>query len=311
MPQPKTFKNSAAANSLRIMIRFSQALTSLSWVVFFLTNFHGPGLVKECVGMFRSKQLEVRTSLVLALGFGVLVLMQVVTALAQGGPPMITDDTGTVPKGHFEINTAFTMEFTNDGHLWGTPLIDFNYGTSKNTQLKVEIPYLIQKNFGQPQFHALGNTNIGVRWRFKDMNEDKRTWAISVYPQFEFNTPGSRARALGIEDRGPMFLLPFQFEKKLNKDWSFNGDVGWRFKRGEDEAIYGGVFGREYKKADLLFEMHATSPAGHWGDTEAVFNIGTRIPMTKNATFIGSAGRSFLGSRDPQFIGYVGIQWTF
>src|SRR2546421_8231506 len=88
---------------------------------------------------------------------------------AQGGPPMITDDTGTVPKGHFEINTAFTMEFTKDGHLWGTPLIDFNYGTSKTTQLKIEIPYLVQKNFGSPRAHAVGNTSIGVRWRFKDM----------------------------------------------------------------------------------------------------------------------------------------------
>jgi hypothetical protein len=33
--------------------------------------------------------------------------------------------------------------------------------------------------------------------------------------------------------------------------------------------------------------------------------------MTKHATFLGSAGRSFLGRRDPQFIGYVGVQWTF
>src|SRR4051812_48275961 len=101
---------------------------------------------------------------------------------AQGGPPMITDDTGTVPKGHFEINTAFTMEFTKDGHVWGTPLIDFNYGTSKHTQIKIEIPYIVEKNFGASRIRALGNTNIGVRWRFKDMDEDKRTWAVSMYP---------------------------------------------------------------------------------------------------------------------------------
>src|SRR5947209_3107695 len=124
--------------------------------------------------------------------------------IAQGGPPMITDDTETVEKGHYEINTAITMEFTKDGHLWGTPDIDWNRGMTKHTQLRIEIPYYVQKNFGQPDaVHAWGSTSIAVRWRFKDMDEDKKTWAISMYPAFIFNTPGSHARALGIEDRGP------------------------------------------------------------------------------------------------------------
>src|SRR6188508_2697971 len=71
---------------------------------------------------------------------GAVVLLLCEIAAGQGGPPMITDDTGTVEKGHFEINTAFTMEVGRDGRLWGTPLIDFNYGTTRNTQLKIEIP---------------------------------------------------------------------------------------------------------------------------------------------------------------------------
>jgi len=230
---------------------------------------------------------------------------------AQGGPPVITDDTETVEKGHYEINTAITMEFTKDGHLWGTPDIDWNRGMTKHTQLRIEIPYYVQKNFGQTDsLRAWGNTSIAVRWRFKDADEKKNTWAISMYPAIGFNT-GSHARNLGIEDRGMTFLMPFQFQKKLGRNWSFNSDAGWLFKHGEDEFSYGGVVGREYKKFELLYELHATSPSHHWGDTQAVFDLGTRIPMTKHATFIGSAGRSFLGNRDPQFIGYVGIQWTF
>ena len=35
---------------------------------------------------------------------------------------MITDDTETVPRGHWEINTAFTIERTADGRLFGAPL---------------------------------------------------------------------------------------------------------------------------------------------------------------------------------------------
>jgi hypothetical protein len=227
----------------------------------------------------------------------------------QGGPPMITDDTGTVEKGHFEINTAFTMEFGADGRLWGTPLVDFNYGTSKNTQIKVEIPYLILHNNGQPGVHALGNTNIGVRWRFRDGDEKGRL-ALSMYPQIEFNTPGSPARRLGIVDRGPEFLLPLQWEMHWGKT-GVNGDVGYRFKRGEDEAIYGVLVGRELKQFDLLAEIHGTGGTRHLKDSEVVFNFGTRIPITKHATWIMSAGRSIRPRHDPTFVGYAGVQWTF
>src|SRR4051812_6477651 len=57
-------------------------------------------------------------------GLQALILAFAVTGRAQGGPPMITDDTGTVPKGHFEINTAFTLEVGEHGRVWGAPLID-------------------------------------------------------------------------------------------------------------------------------------------------------------------------------------------
>jgi hypothetical protein len=214
-----------------------------------------------------------------------------ISARAQGGPPMIT---GTVEKGHFEINTAFTMEFGADGRLWGTPLIDFNYGTSRNTQLKIEIPYYVLHNYGQPGVRGLGNTNIGVRYRFRDGDEKGRL-ALSMYPQVEFNTPGSAARRNGIVDRGPEFLLPLQWEMHWGKT-GVNGDAGYRFKRGEDEMIYGVLVGHEFKR---------------FNDSEVVYNFGTRIPMTKHATWIMSAGRSLRPGHDPRFIGYAGIQWTF
>lgn len=240
---------------------------------------------------------------------GAISLLFGLNALAQGGPPMITDDTGTVEKGHFEINTAFTLEVGADGRLWGTPLIDFNYGTSKNTQLKIEIPYEVLHPNGQKSVYGLGNTNIGVRWRFRDGDEKGRL-ALSMYPQIEFNTPGSPARRLGIVDRGPEFLLPLQWEMHWGKT-GVNGDVGYRFKRGQDEVIYGVLVGHEFKGFDLLAEIHGTGERRNLNDSEVVYNFGTRIPLTKQATWIMSAGSSIRRSHDPKFIGYAGIQWTF
>lgn len=52
---------------------------------------------------------------------------------------MITDDTETVPKGRWEINTAFTIERGFDGRLFGTPLLDINYGLSESAVMSATV----------------------------------------------------------------------------------------------------------------------------------------------------------------------------
>jgi hypothetical protein len=228
---------------------------------------------------------------------------------AQGGPPMITDDTETIPKGHFEINTAFTVERGEDGRLIETPLVDFNYGLSRNMQLKVEIPWLVLHNNGQPALHGLGNTNIGVRWRFRDEKEHQRV-ALSIYPALEFNNPTSSVRR-GLVDKGPEFLLPLEWQTEVGK-FGLNGDVGYRFKRGADEVIYGVVLGRELGNSlELLGEIHGEGPRESLGDSEVVYNLGTRVRLTSHVTFLFSAGKSFRRHHDPLFINYTGFQITF
>jgi len=230
-------------------------------------------------------------------------------AVAQGGPPMITDDTGTVPKGHWEINTAFTIERTADGRLLGIPLLEINYGLSKNTQLKVEIPWLKLSTNGQRRLTGLGNTNIGVRWRFRDESEHHRV-ALSIYPQIAFNNPTSSVRR-GLVDKGPEFLMPLQWQTQVGK-YGINGDVGYRFKRRTDEMIYGVVFGRQFKERyELLAEFHGTSPISGFSDSENVYNIGSRVKLNQHMTLLASAGSSVRPHHDPRFIGYAGIQFTY
>ncbi len=228
---------------------------------------------------------------------------------AQGGPPMITDDTETVEQGHWEINTAFTVERGAHQRLFGTPLLDINYGLSKHMQLKVEIPWLMLHRNGQRSVQGLGNTNIGVRWRFRDENEKHRI-AMSIYPQFEFNNPTSSLRR-GLVDRGPQFLMPLQVQTKIGK-FGINGDVGYRFKRGPDEIIYGGVVGRELTGSfELLGEVHGTGSRARLGDSEVAYNLGSRIKLDKHMTLLLSAGKSVRRHFDPRFIAYCGIQLNY
>ena len=250
-----------------------------------------------------------RHTVFLALVFLISVVGITRSVVAQGGPPVITDDTETVPTGHWEINTAFTFERGSDGRFFGAPLLDVNYGLSKSLQLKVEIPWLVFHPNGQPGIHGLGNTNIGVRWRFRDEKEHHRI-AMSIYPQFEFNNGNSSVRK-GLLDRGPEFLMPLQWQTQVGK-YGINGDVGYRFKRGPDELIYGIVVGREFNdRFELLGEIHGTGPRSSLSDSEVVFNFGSRAALSKHTTLLLSAGKSIRRNLDPRFIAYAGLQVNF
>ncbi len=227
---------------------------------------------------------------------------------AQGGPPMITDDTETIPKRHFEINTAFTFERGAGGRMFGTPLFDINYGLGERLQLKIEIPWLVLHNNGQRGLNGAGNLNIGMRWRFRDERKHHSV-ALSIYPAFEFNTRNSSV-SKGLVDKGPAFLLPLQWQTAIGK-FGINGDVGYRFKRGNDEMIYGVVIGREFKHLELLGEIHGSGPTRSLSDSEVVYNLGSRVPLTKHTTLLLSAGKSIRRHFDPRFIGYAGVQITF
>src|SRR6476659_8902604 len=59
-------------------------------------------------------------------------------SLAQGGPPMLTDDPETPGARRWEINTAYTELRTNQEHLRSFPHVDINYGLGEHIQLKFE-----------------------------------------------------------------------------------------------------------------------------------------------------------------------------
>ena len=72
----------------------------------------------------------------LALGFGYLP-----SSLAQGGPPMLTDDPGTPGSGVWEINTAYLEQRTTEERVRSFPHVDFNYGLGEHVQLKLRWPH--------------------------------------------------------------------------------------------------------------------------------------------------------------------------
>ena len=113
----------------------------------------------------------------LALGAGL--------AHAEGGPPLLTDDPGTVEPGHWEINLAWTSERSAAANYDEAPLADINYGLNETTQLKFEMPWVVESGHGTNGF---GAAIAGVKWRFVDQGE--YGWLVSTYPQAAFMPPG-------------------------------------------------------------------------------------------------------------------------
>jgi len=252
--------------------------------------------------------INVRTTVFLIIGIS-LQLDGGLGAYAQGGPPLLTDDPGTPGDGRWEVNVALTIERFRTETLYETPLLDINYGLGERIQLKLEVPWLVKTEDGERTRNGLGNSAVGMKWRFFD--EARHGVAMSVYPQFDFNNPTSSADR-GIADDGTELLLPFELEKTVGP-FGVNTELGYAFvQRGDDEWVYGLALGYEVSnQLELLAEVHGTAQHDFKGD-ELVFNLGTRWALSDTFTLLLAAGRSFRDSAsgEPKFLLYTGLQVT-
>jgi hypothetical protein len=237
---------------------------------------------------------------------GALILLVPDRALAQGGPPLITDDPDTPGPGYWEINLASIVERARSARRIEAPLADINYGVGARIQLKFEIPWLSGSETGQPMQAAPGNANMGVKWRFLGAEGQRIAW--STYPQLEVNT-GHRAVSNGLVEEGRRFFLPTELTVQMGSV-EINGEVGRTFvQNGEDGWVYGISTEIEFDGGfELLGELHGEQnrPA----PTELIVNIGGRKHLTRQLRLLMAAGTGVHGSEDDRvrLRIYVGLQ---
>jgi len=222
-------------------------------------------------------------------------------AHAEGGPPLLTDDPGTVEPGHWEINLAWTTEHSADAKYDEAPLVDINYGLNDTTQLKFEMPWVAETGRGT---NGYGAAIVGVKWRFVDQGE--RGWLVSTYPQAEFLPPGLHHAASA--ESGVTWLLPIQVQRDFGAfDAGF--DIGRTLSQAGD-GWFGGVdVGHKVNdRVELLAELHdeASDGDGH----ELVFNVGTRATLSEHLTLLASLGTDVENTSGPrnQVVSYLGLQ---
>lgn len=227
---------------------------------------------------------------------------------AQGGPPMITDDPFTVGANNWEINLLPNVERTRSGSMYEMPNVDINYGVGNRIQLKLETPWVVRKDVGSSAVSGMGNTGIGMRFRFID--ESRYGFAMSTYPAFQFKGPANSVRR-GVADAGRQFFLPVEIARTIN-GFGVNGEIGYLFEQGgEGSWEYGLLFGREAsERVELLGELHGSNPKD-FSASEVLINLGSRIGMTDHVTLLVSAGRTLRSPDIPATIAALGLQLNF
>jgi hypothetical protein len=241
-----------------------------------------------------------------AAACGVFLLLPAL-ALAQGGPPMVTDDPGTVPDKHWEINISELSSTAGGTSVVLFPYIDANYGWGERTQLKLETGWVLERsNVGN--FRNGADTLLaGVKYRFLD--EDKSGFAMSTYPQFQFHHFFSSTDP-DLTVPGNEYLLPFEFSKTMG-NWAVNPEVGYLYGTSfGSELIYGTVFGFEgAKPLEPLFEVHGESDLNGKG-TSTLLNFGMRWTLNPHLNLIGAFGRTV--TQNPEtplsWLTYFGLQ---
>ncbi|MGI9101385.1 MAG: hypothetical protein ACR2IF_02970 [Terriglobales bacterium] len=241
------------------------------------------------------------------LVFALLALGACERALAQGGPPMRTDDPGTPGNGNWEINIGLTTDRRADERNFEAPVLDINYGAGDRVQINFEIPWVVRGIDGGPTKQGLGNSGVAVKWRF--YQDESRGLEISTYPRLEFNNPTGSVRR-GLVDRGQRFLLPIEVSKKIGPV-EVNPEAGyWITQFGPNQWFAGIAVGHQATpRLELLAEEYNIVEVG--GDYhESTIGGGGRLRLAHSALLIFMAGRSFQGpaSGQPQLIGYLGVQ---
>lgn len=219
-------------------------------------------------------------------------------SFAQGGPPLITDDPLTPGPGNWEMNIATAVEQSSLVTEWQAPFIDINYGVGEHLQLKVESPYVLEKENKGNLWKGFDGIKFGIKYRF--MDAESFGMNISSYPQIQI--------PLRIEDKSEFFLpiewnkewLPFGLTAEFGHDWIQGHSSGWK------EGIATALF---LNYIDILIEYHSSLQEAPFDISEPMINLGIIWEWSASIAFQGSFGRSLCPQNDETNLwSYIGIQ---
>lgn len=226
---------------------------------------------------------------------------------AWAGPPFVTDDPEPVEYRHGEFYIASIYANNKDGKAGTAPHIEVNYGVVPDVQLHLILPLAYAHSNGGPTFYGVGDTEVGVKYRF--IHESETIPQVGIFPLVEIPT-GDSNRGLG-GGHVPV-LLPLWVQKSWGP-WTTYGGGGYWVNPGAGNKNFwqlGWLGQRDITKALTLgAEIFYFGKNTDDGRDRTGYNIGGIFNLSEDHHILFSAGSDIAGNN--RFATYLGYQWTF
>lgn len=240
----------------------------------------------------------------LLLSIGAFVF---VSAIAQAGPPFVTDDPEPVDYHHWEVYLASQYEHGDEGATGTLPHLELNYGALPNLQLHLIAPAAFDAPSGETRHYGYGDTELGAKYRFVDETDSHPQ--VGIFPLVELPT-GSNARGLGAGHT--QVFLPVWLQKTFGS-WTTYGGAGYWINPGAGNRNWWFTGWLLQKKLSEDFTLgaeifHETAQSG-MGRSDTKANIGVIWDLDETRHILASVGPTIQGPSGYQ--AYVAFQLTF
>jgi hypothetical protein len=227
--------------------------------------------------------------------------------LLQAGPPFVTDDPEPVEYHHWEVYLASQTDHTPDGIAGTLPHLEVNYGVIPDVQLHLIVPDSFDSVGGMPRRFGLGDTEIGLKYRF--LGETADCPQIGIFPLIELPTGGSE-RGLGSGHTQAFF--PVWVQKGFGP-WTTYGGAGYWINPGSGNRDYwfaGWLLQRQLTKTFAVgAEIFRQTGQTRNGSVSSQLNAGIMWDLSDNEHILASAGPAIQGPHGYQT--YLAFQLTF
>jgi hypothetical protein len=232
---------------------------------------------------------------------------------AFAGPPFATDDPEPTDYQHFEI--YFYSEGTHvSGETSGTlPGIEINYGAAPDLQISAAVPLAYDKGNGHGTLYSYGATELGVKYRF--VQEDDEGWRpqVSFYPSVEIPI-GDSDRPAGIGGGHARYFFPLWMQKSEGPWTTFGGGGYWiNPGHGDKDYWFGGwaLMRQITDNFSVGVELFHQSSDSRTDKDSTGTNIGAIYDFNDRWHLTGSVGTGLQHRKTTDELDYyAAIEWT-
>ena len=198
-------------------------------------------------------------------------------------PPLETDDPGVPDNGEYEINLTTDADLSKEAQSVDLLFVDANYGMLPRiaghelpTQLKFEFPVTTAREHGDAFTFGVGAAKFGLKLNF--YSNEHAGLSISVYPQMEFEAPGTGGIEKGLAEPGQTLILPLLVAKEFHY-FTFVANAGVNKPLHDPERettdTFGVGFGRAFtRKVAAMMEVRDEVSSNFTNNHLLLLNVG-------------------------------------